>query len=203
MAKSTEQIILEVAREQFVKNGYAATRTEEIARQANVTKAMVHYYFRTKEKLFEEIVQQIFSKSLKQFAHAVNKEGEVWEKLERMVSAYIDLLRGEPDIPFFVMYELSQKRETFVAELQKRSEQLPDFKSFIAQIEAEVQAGNWHPMSPVQILLTILGMTVFPFIAKPIFTTVIGISDEIFSSLMEERKTFIIDFLKKALIKSP
>ena len=58
MKESTEDIILEAARRQFVQNGYAATRTEEIAQEAGVTKAMVHYYFRTKEKLFDEIVRQ-------------------------------------------------------------------------------------------------------------------------------------------------
>lgn len=201
MEKTTEQVILEVAREQFVKNGYAATRTEDIARQANVTKAMVHYYFRTKEKLFEEIVQQIFSKSLTKFSRAFNTEGEIWEKIEKIVRAYIDLLLEEPDIPSFVMYELSQKREAFIAEIQKRGSQLPNIAAFLGQIQLEIDRGNWHKTSAVQVVMSILSMTVFPFMAKPIFSTVAGIPDEAFRMLMEERKTFIVEFLKMALIK--
>jgi AcrR family transcriptional regulator len=201
MKENKEQIILEVARKQFVKNGYAGTRTEEIAREAGVTKAMVHYYFRTKEKLFDEIVRQIFSKSLFNLGKAIDTDGEIWARIERIVEAYIDTLLKEPDIPFFIMYELSQKRDSFLAEIEKHRSELPRVAYFLSQIQEEIDQGRWHPMPPVQILLTIMSMTVFPFIAKPVFNTVLEFPEAFFKELMEERKQFIVAFLKQALIK--
>ncbi|HKK73427.1 MAG TPA: TetR/AcrR family transcriptional regulator [Saprospiraceae bacterium] len=202
MNKTKEQIILEVARVQFVKNGYAATRTEEIAQEAGVTKAMVHYYFRTKERLFDEIVRHIFANSLSKLAKSINQKLPIWEKIELIVDSYIEILLKEPDIPFFIMYELSQKRESFVAELQKRRDQLPDIAGFLSQIQEEIDQENWHPMPAPQILLNIMSMTIFPFIAKPIFNTVLELPEPVFEQMMRERKPFIMSFLKQALIRT-
>jgi len=202
MNKTKEQIILEVARVQFVKNGYAATRTEEIAQEAGVTKAMVHYYFRTKERLFDEIVRHIFANSLSKLAKSINQKLPIWEKIELIVDSYIEILLEEPDIPFFIMYELSQKRESFVAELQKRRDQLPDIAGFLSQIQEEIDQENWHPMPAPQILLNIMSMTIFPFIAKPIFNTVLELPEPVFEQMMRERKPFIMSFLKQALIRT-
>lgn len=200
MKRNNEQIILEVARKQFVKNGYAATRTEEIAQEAGLTKAMVHYYFRTKEKLFDEIVRKIFANSMVNVGKAIDGDGDIWDRIERVVETYISTLLKEPDIPFFMMYELSQKRESFIAQIEKHRAKLPGVVAFVQEIQTEMEEGRWRSMPPLQVLLTIISMTVFPFIAKPVFNTVLEFPEESFTKLMEERKAFILDFLKNALI---
>ena len=103
MAKDTEKAILTAAQQHFVQKGYAATRMEDIAAAADINKAMLHYYFRTKEKLFEEIVNQTLNTLIPRIAQAMDSEGTVLEKLEVVVNTYVTTLLEYPDIPFFIM----------------------------------------------------------------------------------------------------
>ena len=199
MAKDTENIILETARKHFVQNGYAATRMQDIADEAGINKAMLHYYFRSKEKLYNEIIKHTLDSVMPKFAETLGGGGTFWERLERMVEGYTRLLLKQPEIPMFIMSELSQKREDFVAELKKRVIYMPSVKEFLIVVMQEMQEGKIRQVSPVQLLLTIMGMTVFPFIAKPIFRTIVDISEEEFYELMKERKAFTMDFIRHAL----
>ena len=201
MKNDVELSILQAAREHFVTNGYAGTRMQEIADAAGINKAMLHYYFRSKEKLYWEVVNQIMRDVMPKFSMTLQQEGTFWERVSRLVDVYISTLIEQPDIPFFIMYELSQKRERFLKEFRSTAAYVPGIKTFMVQMQEEMQAGNIPHMSPVQLMLSIVGMTVFPFVAKPVFTQVINISEEDFVRTMEERKIFIIDFLKKALTK--
>ena len=199
MAKDTEQIILEVARKQFVQNGFAGTRMQEIADEAGINKAMLHYYFRSKEKLYKEILVHTLDYMIPKFAEALGTPGTFWEKMEAIVETYTTTLIGQPDIPFFIMSELSQQREGFVEELKKKASYFPAVQNFIIQMNMEMEAGKIKEMPPIHLFLNIMGMTVFPFMAKPIFCTIFNVPDKDFESLMSERKTVILDFIKNAL----
>lgn len=199
MAQDTESTILEVARKHFVQNGYAGARTQEIADEAGINKAMVHYYFRTKEKLYQEVVVHTLNQLIPKIAKAMESDGTFEQRLEKIVATYIDVLTEQPDIPFFIMSELSQKRERFVEELKKRSSNFPSIYSFIAQMMEDMEAGKIRAMPPHHLLLNIISMTVFPFMAKPVFLTLLDLPEESFRTIMEERKVVIIDFIKHAL----
>ena len=195
----TEKKILEIARKHFVQKGFAATRTQEIADEAGINKAMLHYYFRTKEKLYHEIIIQILDLMIPQFTSALTQEGSFWEKMEAFIDTYISILIERPEIPFFIMSELSQKQERFVTELKKRATFFPVAQAFILEMLAEMEAGKIKQMPPLHLFLNVLSMTVFPFIAKPAFCTVFDFPDSDFEKLMLQRKTIIIDFVKNAL----
>ncbi|MFT5383242.1 MAG: TetR/AcrR family transcriptional regulator [Saprospiraceae bacterium] len=199
MAKDTEQIILEVARKQFVQNGFSATRMQEIADEAGINKAMLHYYFRSKEKLYKEILVHTLNYMIPKFAGALEAPGSFWEKVERLIETYTVTLIAQPDIPFFIMSELSQQREGFVEELKKRASYFPAVQNFIIQIHTEMETGKIKKMAPLHLFLNIMGMTIFPFIAKPVFCTIFNFPDKDFESLMNERKEVILDFVKSAL----
>lgn len=199
MAQDKETLILEVARKHFVQKGYAATRTQDIADEAGINKALLHYYFRTKEKLYHEITVRILDTILPRFSQALATEGTFWQRLEVIVTSYVNMFQEQPDIPFFIMSELSQKQARFVEELKKRSQHFPAVQGFVMSMHQEMEVGNIRKVPPAQLMLNIMGMTVFPFIAKPIFCTVFEFSDSDFSALMEERKDIIMNFLKAAL----
>lgn len=201
MKNDTELAILDVARKQFVKNGFGSTRMQEIANEAGINKAMLHYYFRSKEKLYQEIITQIFSTILPRLAKAIGQKATFWDRLEKIIETYISTLLEQPDIPFFIMSEISQKRESFIAEIKKRSEYFPVVQSFLVQMHQEMELGNIKKMPPIHLFLNIMGMTVFPFISKPIFCTVLDFSDQDFEALMKERKTILMNFIKSALEK--
>ena len=124
MPNDTQQLILNTARKHFVQKGYAGARTQEIADEAGINKALLHYYYRSKEQLFHEITINILSTIIPEFTKAIDNNGTVWEKLEIMVEKYIHTLSEHPDIPFFIMSEISQQREGFIAELKKISHNL-------------------------------------------------------------------------------
>lgn len=199
MQKDTEQIILDTARKHFIQKGFSSTRMQEIADEAGINKAMLHYYFRTKDKLYRGIINQILRFVIPKFAGAISKEGTFWERVETIVDVYIDTLSENPDFPVFMMLELSQKQESFIEELQKHAGTFAAVHSFVQEMMMEMQAGKIKQMNPAHLLLNILGMTVFPFMAKPIYSTIFQTSEEDYRKMMQERKIVIVDFLKSAL----
>lgn len=199
MAKDTDERILEIAREHFVQKGFAATRMQEIADEANINKAMLHYYFRSKDKLYREVVSHTMASVVPRFSEAMEFQGPFWEKVDLIISKYITVLLDEPAFPFFIMSELSQKKNVLVDEMRKQTNFMPSLQAFLGQMMMEMQQGSIRQINPIQLMLSIMGLTVFPFIAKPIFINVMNVADDSFSKLMEERKQIVMDFLRGAL----
>ncbi len=199
----TDELILQTAREHFVKHGYAGTRMQEIADEAGINKAMLHYYFRSKDQLYRTIIGQILDQIIPKFAATMGEKCPFWEKLERLVHVYIVTLCEQPDIPFFIMSELSQQRERFLGELRKKADHFPSVQTFLVQIADEVKSKKIRSIPPLHLLLNIIGMTVFPFMARPIFQTVFAFPADDFINLMKEREKIILDFVRNALDPGP
>ena len=199
MEKDTQQTILDTARKHFVQHGFAGTRMQEIADEAGINKAMLHYYFRSKQKLYDEVVQDLLNVVAPRIMKAFGAVGSFEERLNHIVSTYIDLLTEHPEVPIFVMAELSQKRDRFVKEIKKRIRNVSPVQSFIVQMMAEMSAGKIKEAPPQQLILTIMGMTIFPFMAKPVFITIFDVPQENFNQIMVERKTYISKFIMDAL----
>jgi AcrR family transcriptional regulator len=199
MEKTTEQIILETAQKHFVQKGFAATRMQEIADEAGINKAMLHYYFRSKDKLYSEIVEKTLGVILPKLAAAISDEGAFWEKVEKIVDTYLATILDNPGMPFFIMSELSQKKERFIIEINKQAAHFPIFESFIQQIYIEMKEGRIREMPPIHLMLNLMGMIIFPFMARPMLHTILGIPEDVFQHLMSERKEVIMDFLRNAL----
>lgn len=199
MAEDKEQLILEVARKQFVQKGFAATKMQDIAEEAQVNKALLHYYFRSKDKLYHEIIVKTLDKMVPRFAAAMAMEGTFWERLENLVHTYVGMLVAEPDIPFFIMSELAQEQDRFINELRQRAHYFPAAQGFVMSMHEEMVAGRIRTIPPLHLMLNIMSMTVFPFVAKPIFCTIFNFEEAAFNELMEERKSVIMNFLRAAL----
>jgi len=139
MEVSTEQNILTTARKHFIQRGFAAARMQEIADDAGINKALLHYYFRSKEKLYQEIVADTFGKIIPKLAEVIAKPGTFWERTERIVDTYINTLIVHPEMPSFIMSELSQEREGFILEFKK---QAPYFSSIHSYLEEMMREGE-------------------------------------------------------------
>jgi AcrR family transcriptional regulator len=187
---STEEKFKEAARIVFTKKGYAATKTRDIAEQAGLNLALLNYYFRSKEKLFEiimlEKIQQLFSF----IAPTLNDETtSLDEKIDRIAEKYIDMLIEHPDLPLFVLSEIRTNPVRFAENVQMQS--LIMRSRFIKQI-----AEKKPDINPFHFVTSFLGMLVFPFVSKPVFQSAGLFTDEIFNKLMEERKTLTAKWLK-------
>lgn len=199
MQESTELHILNTARKHFVRKGFAGTRMQEIADEAKINKALLHYYFRSKAKLYEEVIDATLNTLIPSLVAAMGQSGSFAERLKRIIEAYITKLIKHPDIPIFIISELSQRQENFIGKIKKRTEFIPAVQSFILQMSIEMEEGIIRKMPPMHLFLNIVGLIVFPFIAKPIFQTVLNVEQNEFEDLMRERKEVVMEFVVAAL----
>lgn len=196
---STEEKIFEAAFKVFQSKGFTGARMQEIADEAGINKAMLHYFFRSKEKLFEAVFMTAFGKLAPQVNEIFNSEEPLFEKIEKFVHSYISFVMEYPFLPQFIIQEMNNNPE-FVTKFLK-DEKRPDPSKLLKQIENEIKLGNIKSMHPKQLLLDIFSMTAFPFAAQTLVKGIINISNEEFFQLMEERKkhiaTQIINAIKK------
>ncbi|MEJ7646958.1 MAG: TetR family transcriptional regulator [Chryseolinea sp.] len=189
---STEEKIKVAARTVFTKKGYAGTRTRDIAKEAGINLALLNYYFRSKEKLFELIMME---KMTTFFGGVTPLLNDVSLTLEQKVSAiagnYIDLLMENPDLPLFILSEIRMNPEQF-------DKRLP-----LNQIGAShlfKQLREKRPdLQPIQFLMNMLGLTVFPFIMKPILAQSSLLSEKAFQAQMLQRKELIPKWIRAML----
>lgn len=187
---STEEKIMAAARTVFLEKGFAATRTRDIAEAAGINHALLNYYFRSKEKLFQIImlntVKQFFSSLSVVFN---NPETTLEKKVEEVANYYINLLTAHPDIPLFIMTEMKKGAKDLMT--QVGAKEIVMKSVFIKQYQQAVKEGKIQKLPPVHFLMNVLGLTVFPFIASPMIKGLVDLSDAEFSSLMQERKKLI------------
>lgn len=193
----TEERILAAARKVFIAHGLTGARMQEIADEAGINKALLHYYFRSKEKLFETILTETMQSFLPRINAIFTSELPVEEKIAAFCSEYIDKMLDNPFIPLFVVNEINNQPDEFFKKIWGGKK--PDVGILVKQLEAAAKEKMIRPVSPVQLILNIMSMCVFPFVAKPMFQKVMGISDKQFRLLMEERKKEIPAFIMAAL----
>lgn len=186
----SEERIKEAARKVFTRKGYAATRTRDIAEEAGINLALLNYYFRSKEKLFQVImlekVEQIFG-VLKPVIN--DPTTTLMQKVELLASHYIDLLLENPDLPFFVLYEMKNNPMRFSPHVGgdgfvRKSELFRQFK--------EARPGA----DPIQYLTNLFSLIIFPFVAQPLERHFFGMDDRGYRTFMEARKKQIPHWIK-------
>lgn len=194
---STEEKIFEAARNTFQRKGFAGARMQEIADEAGINKAMLHYFFRNKEQLFQAVFMNAFRQIVPQINTIFNSDASVFDKIRRFTDEYISFLIKNPYLPSFIIQEMNQNPD-FVKKIMV-SDMAPNPSSFLKQIEAEIQLGIIKSVNPKQLMIHIFSMSVFPFAAQMMVKGIIKISDEEFIQLMEERKSLIAADLIKLI----
>ena len=189
---TTEEKIKEAARKVFLKKGYAATRTRDIAEEAGINLALLNYYFRSKEKLFNQVMKEKMQQFFGVLLPVISDPSTKLEiKIELIVCNYIDMLKENPDLPLFVLSEMKDADHlTDTLPVQKLTLKV----SFIKQLQEKRPDIN-----PVHFLMNILGMTVFPFIASPAFGVIGILNKNDFKTIIEERRKLIPLWVKAAL----
>jgi AcrR family transcriptional regulator len=190
---TTEEKIKEAARRVFLRKGYAGTTNREIADEAGLNHALVNYYFRSKEKLFDIITHEQVAIFFGQIFPIVNNENtSLDEKVKGLVDYYTAILVEEPGMVFFISSEM-QNRPERIADFMKANQGLA--KAFIAHQLQEAKS-NLHPM---QLMMSILGMIIFPYIAKGVFQRSMEISEKEIINMLKERAEFLPGLIKGML----
>jgi AcrR family transcriptional regulator len=193
MEKSdTELKILHAAKKVFVRKGLYGARMQEIADEAGINKALLHYYFRSKEKLFQTIFQEAFHKFAPSTFGLMASDAPIEEKIKMFVANYIDTISDNPFLPVFIINEINQNPER----LTQITNMMGNLSDVIAkQLEEKVQSGEYRPVDPMQLFSNIVAMSIFPFLAKPIITRAFTLDDNDFKKLLQERKTIIPEMI--------
>ncbi len=197
--QNTEEKILEAAKAVFMQKGYTGTRMQEVADKAGINKAMLHYYFRSKEKLFRVILTEAMEVIQPMTIRCISGDKPVLEKLEDLVSNHLEVLLERPHLPMFVMHELSQNQGAFMTENIASGQAPAAMLNFFQQVIEEGERGLIRKVNPIHLLMNTMSMIIFPFIARPIVTTVAGIQGDPFQPILAERKAEIVQFIRASL----
>jgi len=197
---TAESKILAAARKVFISKGMAGARMQDIADEAGINKAMLHYYFKDKDKLFETIFLEEANKFFPKINIIFDSHMPLFEKIELFVNEYIDEIGKNPYLPWFILNEVNRDAEQFLSKVWSMTAHPRPFL-LLQQIEKEVKKGTIKRVDPVHLLLNLLSMTIFPFVAKPMIIKNLQMSEQQFGQLIEQRRKeipkFIIDSIKK------
>jgi len=187
--KETDERIYEAARDVFHERGFDGARMQEIANRAGINKALLHYYYRSKDLLFEKVYQAAAKKLIPNVVESLRGGDPLPLKVENFVSGYIDTLRANPYMPGFILHELNRNPVRLQKFLPKMVEQM--LGPFLAELKHEINEGNLPQQDPRHFVVNMFSMCVFPFVARPMLQLVLRFDDQEFDHFLIERKSEI------------
>jgi len=195
---SAEEKIKEAARKLFTQKGFDAVKTRDIAEEAGLNLALLNYYFRSKQKLFDIIMIENMQQFIQTIVLRISASDiNVAEKVEKVVIAYIDMITANPYLPVFVITQMQNTPSKLVDKIEPLIKPVRD--NFIRQLNEAMERGEIKKIHPFHFIANLIGLTVFPFIGKPLIQRVSGTTNDEFLELMQERKKLIPAWIKAML----
>lgn len=194
---STEENILHAANSVFQKRGLAGARMQEIADEAQINKAMLHYYYRSKQKLFEAVFIQAFKKLIPHVNGIFNSDATVFEKIRRFADSYITFVMENPYLPTFLIQEINNNPD--FAKIFFQTNNAPDTSAFEQQILEEVKNGVLKEIDPKHLMMNLISLSVFPFVGRGLIKEILKLDGDSFMAMMEERKTLVPELIINAI----
>lgn len=194
---STEQRIFDAAHEVFTQRGLDGAKMQEIADRAGINKALLHYYYRSKEKLYEAVARVVISQVVPAVRDILEGDAPLSAKLERFIDLYVGLVMRNPYVPMFVISEINKHPDRFFDVILPKD--LPRPQIFFEQVEAEVAAGRLRPINPKHLIVNVVSLSIFPVIAKPMARILLGLTPEEMQQFLNERKEQVKEFVFAAL----
>ena len=199
--QSLEQTILEVAERLFLEKGFALTSTTEIAKEVGCNQALVHYYYRTKDNLFNVIFEQkfkLFFQGIFEMKSLGNMKFQ--DKLIYIIESHFDLLRKNPGIPSLILNELSRRPEQITI-LREKLHELPE-KLIIElneELQVEIEKGNVREISLIDLIVTMLSLNIALFIMLPVVEKALQWDEVQKEFMISHRRSENVDFILKSL----
>jgi len=201
----TEQRILDAAHVVFLRRGTAGARMQEIAKEADVNSALLHYYFRSKERLAEAVFRRAAMQLMPAVIRILGSDAEIEAKVEQVVDVELQQLQKTPYLPGYILSELTHHpervRQLFSAVTGVTPAEIGArvFKVLGAQINRRVKARRMHPIAPEQFAINLLALCVFPFAARPMVMALAGLDQAGFNHFIERRRRELAPFFLRAL----
>lgn len=191
---NTEQLILKAAEEEFLEKGFVLAKTTEIARRAGVTHAMLHYYYRTKENLFEQVFRQKVQLVAKSLDTAFDEQLPFAQQLETLIQVHFEFIQANQRLPFFILNEiyLDEKRRKICIPIL-----LPVLRRVLANLtkalDAAAERGEIRQVNPSNLLMSIFSLNVMAGIGQPVMQAILGLDREEMVQFMAHRKEEIFE----------
>jgi TetR/AcrR family transcriptional regulator len=198
--KQTEEKIFDAATDVFIEKGMDGARMQDIADRAGINKSLLHYYYRTKDHLFNAVYEMIAGQMFKKFAPVLDENLSLEEKIRFFLREHITFMQKNPRLPSFILNEIHRNPER-IKKLIRSFDINKLWTTLEAQHKEELKRYNITKENLPQFMTTIAGMSVFPFAAKPIIASIMEKMGYNFDNYIEERKEFAADFVIKAIKK--
>ncbi|WP_205512700.1 TetR/AcrR family transcriptional regulator [Longitalea arenae] len=196
---STEERILAAAKQVFMEKGLDGARMQDIADKAGINKALLHYYFRSKDKLFERIFIEEAQKFMPKVTTIMLSEMPLFEKIEKFMGEYIDTLAQNPLLANFILNEINRNPKDMMKKIWGNHR--PPVDKVEEHLAKLIKKGEIKPIKAYELLINMVSLCIFPFMARPMVQWVTRTNDEEFIEMMEQRKKsvvrFVIDSIKK------
>ncbi|MCA0348089.1 MAG: TetR/AcrR family transcriptional regulator [Bacteroidetes bacterium] len=199
LESNTEELIFASAIKIFHKKGLAGARMQEIADEAGINKAMLHYYFRSKQLLFEAVFKKAFMQLAPQIHQVLNSEDSLFEKIENFADKYISFVMENRFLPTFIIQELNNNPD-FANQFFSQAE-FPKSTRFLIQIEEGIQNGTIKNVNPKQLLIDMFSLAIFPFVGAPLLQKITNVNESAYNNLLIERKKHIASMLINSIKK--
>lgn len=194
---SLEEQILAAAEELFIQKGFTETSTTDIAKKVGCNQALVHYYFRTKDNLFEQIFLQKVEFALS-CVDSYHFNGNFKELITMMITNYFQFLSNNRQLPFFVLNELviNEKRREFIRKhIFNNPHRQKIYYALNQLVQNEVQCGHIRPIETLDLLLNIVALTISTFIMLPIYADWLQQDESAQTAFIEHRKNIVINLI--------
>ena len=193
----TEKKILEAAHRVFMRRGLSGARTQEIAEEAGVNKALLHYYFRNKERLALAVFRRAIGQVLPRVYRILEGDGSLEAKVREVIEVEMDFLEVHPYVPGYVIAEVNYHPGLVQQVMDERGR--PPLDGLRAQLKEEMAAGRIRPISAEQFMANLMSLILFPFAARPILQLMLGHDAEWFGGFLRERRGMLADFIMGGL----
>jgi TetR/AcrR family transcriptional regulator len=194
----TELRIKQAAKQVFLRRGLDGARMQDIADEAGVDKALVHYYFRSKDKLFALVFDEIAGSFLGRIGQVLTADVPFADKIRLLIQQDASMPEEFPLVAHFIITELNQSRSQ--TERQRTVKPLYDaHQLFVKQVEQEINAHTIRPLDPTQLFITLISVSLFPLVAQSLLQIILGLDRDGYRVMLLERGDGLADFINRAI----
>jgi len=204
MKQDVEKKIIDAARELFYQNGFTGVTVRDIANKAEVNLALLHYYFRTKDKIFEIVFREAFALLFRKLNSALLSNVDLFEKIKLIISSYVTTAAKYPPLASFILHELSVNADLvwkIIDSSEKKKEVNTNYDSFFQEIIEAGQNGVIRLVDPKILFIDIMSLSLFPFVGN-IFLGRFLYSDKKseFNKMIKGRIDHVYELIIKGLV---
>ncbi len=193
---TTEERILEAAKKVFLRDGLQGARMQDIADLATINRSMLHYYFRDKELLSQEVMKTVVSKFVVAFKENLNSELSFEEKVDNYIDAEINLAFDNPDLLIFGLHEASKDPDFFKRIIESKMSVV-----FRKQMKEAYEKGEIVPKNIEEFVVSVSSLCMFPFIAGPLYMMILRWDEEKWASYRKVLKRNLPKLIKRVIFK--